>query len=290
MTSDVAGLNLARSIALAVLRYEQGHVGYGGTAGDCSTALLFTGKTVIVECAHAETASSPTRFVVERAVLDLHLDSPVPVYVATPQLTASGRYAVGLRRAESLAGQDTDGIDTEVGPWNRFWQDQSELAPAAAPPAHIASPVELTPDDLADPQLTSWLSADTFELDVPVRHLVDSDGPTDPDDSDKKDLPWAWQMPHSQRRLFHYAWTGDGYQQTETEVMRERLREHLRRVDEARSHPDGTTLVVTRPWWTLRPVSQRLQMMMMLAHVETAATPPWASHVIGPESCDDDDT
>ncbi|MBM9463530.1 hypothetical protein JL108_08705 [Aeromicrobium sp. YIM 150415] len=284
MTSRAAGINLARSIALAVLHDEHGYVGYSGPAGDPSAALLATGKTVIVECARVDTRTSPTRFAVERAVLDVHLDSPVPVYVAIPQLAESGEIAVGLCPAERLARHYTNGTEVEtfaVGPWQRFWQAQSILAPATAPPAHLASAVELKPDDLADPHLATRLSADEPHCDaeepMPAHHLVGVDG------SDKKYLPWVWQVPHPERPLFHYAWTSDGYRLTETESMRERLREHLRRVEEARSQSDGVTLVVTRPWRTLRPLSRRLLVTLLLARIETTAASDWASPIMESE-------
>lgn len=283
MTSHVTGIKLAHSIASRVLHYEQGYVGYSGSAGDASAVLLATGKTIIVECSRMVGANSSLSFGVEQTVLEAHLDSPIPVYIATGWPTAAKqRIHVDLgpaRPVAELGGMSPEIETVPVGPWRRFWQAQSMLAPATAPPAHLASAVELTPDDLADPLLAARLSADEpccdTEEPMPSRHLVDVE------DSERKHLPWAWQVPHPERPLFHYAWTRDGYQLTDSEAMRERLRDHLRRVEELRSQPGGMTLVVTRPWRTLRPLPQRL-LVMLLARVESTAS-GWASPIMESE-------
>ncbi|OUZ10554.1 hypothetical protein BHE97_07295 [Aeromicrobium sp. PE09-221] len=280
MTSHAAGFDPAHSIAFRVLHDEQGYVGYSGPVGDVSTALLATGKTIIVECSRTNGADTSPLFAVERAVLEAHLDSPIPVYVAVARPSASRRIQVDLCSARLLA--ELGGISPEVetmpiGPWHRFWQAQSMLAPATAPPAHLASAVELTTRDLADPLLAARLSSDEpccdAEEPMPSHHLVAADDP------DTRYLPWVWQVPHPERPLFHYAWTRDGYRLADTEVMRERLRDHLRRVGELRSQPGGMTLVVTRPWRTLRTLSQRALFMLLMARAESTAS-GWASPIM----------
>ncbi|TSD53584.1 hypothetical protein [Aeromicrobium piscarium] len=276
MTSCGSRLDLAKLITFMVLHHEQGYVGHGGHPEGASAALLATGKTVIVECARADTTESPDRFTVEKAVLDLHRDSPVPVYVATTRRSSSGQsFSIELCPAHALARRTDDsrrGVPTMLtGSWRRFWRAQSVMAPATAPPTHISSAVELTDDDLRDPQLATRLSTDEPRCDaeepIPSRHLVDIDG--------DKVLPWVWQIPHPSRDLFHYAWTDDGYRRVELAAWRERLREHLHRVEEVRTQPGGPALVITRPWRTLRPLTEA--QLRRLLQYEDDRRPPWAS-------------
>lgn len=280
MTPHAGGFDLAHSIAFKVLHDEQGYVGYRSSTGDVTAALLATGKTIIVECSRTNGAETSPHFAVERAVLEAHLDSPIPVYIAVARQTSSRRIHVDLCPARTLAergGASPEAETMPVGPWHRFWQTQSLLAPSTAPPAHLASPVQLTSRELSDPQLAARLApagpdCDTDEP-IPARHMVELPG------VDNKLLPWVWQIPHPEREIFHYQWQQDGHRAVETAELRVRLDEHLRRVDQVRTLAGGRALVITRPWRTLRRLTEAELAALLVARRNSTA-PRWASPVM----------